>query len=161
LSCASAACTLPFAASNVDSVLSGGVLRDEVLLEQLLVHRGGLLRHRVLRLGRLQLALPLEHARVEVRGIHAHQQLPRLHGLPFAHGDLAYITRNLGLDGGLMDGLHRPGDRQPTGQRPRLDGRKLVRREMQRHGGVLPGAAAVGLLGRTPRHRAADTRHHQ
>ncbi len=43
--------------------------------------------------------------------------LPGLHGVAFAHGDIAHVARDLRLDRGLADRLHGAGHRQPARQR--------------------------------------------
>jgi hypothetical protein len=107
-------------------------LRNEVLLEEFLVGVERFLGERQLRLRRLELPLTLDELRVEVGRVDAHQHLTCLHGVAFAHGDLANVARDLRLHGSLAYGLHGPGHRQPAAQRRRLDHREIGRCEFER-----------------------------
>ena len=80
--CASADFTLPRGDVEARLGVVERVLRDEVLLQQLLVGRPRLLGQRQLRSRRLERALPLDELRLEVGGVDAAEHLPGLTASP-------------------------------------------------------------------------------
>ena len=99
----------------------------------------------------------LDQPRLEVGGVDARQDLPRLDRLAFAHGDLRDVAGDLGLDRRLVDGLQGAGQRQPARRaafistRGRSAGGEL---ERDRRLAPLPGR----LRRRRPSCRAAGRR---
>ena len=108
-----------------------GVLRDEFLFEQLLILRPRLLRHGKLGAARFERADPIGKLGLEIGSIEARDDLSRLHRLALANRDLTDFARYLRLDGRLVDRLQRAGQRQPPGERFRLDVGQISRRKFE------------------------------
>jgi len=130
-----------------------GVLRNEVLLEQRLVGRPGLGRHRGLGLRRFERSVSFDELRLEVGRVDPRQELAGLDRFPLADGHLAHIARYLGLDRRLPQRLQRTGDREPPRQRLGVDlgevgGRELENDDLRRF--------AVGLVAELLEHARGD-----
>jgi hypothetical protein len=139
--------TLPLRHADARFGIVVGVLRDEVLLEELLVHPLRLGGHGELGLRRFECSIPLDELRFEIGGVDAREQLAGTHGFAFPHRHFAHIARHLGLDGRLPQRLHRARHRQPAGHRLRVHPGEIGLRELQHdHFRALSAGGVLDLL---------------
>jgi hypothetical protein len=136
-----------------------GVLRNEVLLDQLRVDLSCALVLRQAGAGRLQRGRALGQLDLQRRGVELHQHLTRGDPLAFAHMHGPHLGRQLGAHGGLRHGLYRAGQCQLHRQRPRRQAHQVGSGKLQRRHFLLAGLRLSRLAAQ--RHRGCGSHQSQ